>query len=50
MLTLIAAFLFVLAGFDVDAGEVTAFNFLAFGLVLLALHLAYPIGLPARRP
>lgn len=52
MFALIAAFLAVLAGFDVTAGEVSAFDFLAFAVACLAVHLAYPIGWwpAARRP
>lgn len=45
MLAVLAALLFALAGFDVTAGEVSSFDFLAFGLVALALHFAYPLNL-----
>lgn len=49
MLAIVAAILAVLAGFDVTAGEVSPFDFLAFAVACLALHLAYPIGWPQRR-
>lgn len=43
MIAFAACVLFVLAGFDVTLGEVSSANLVAFGLALLALHLAYPI-------
>ena len=45
MLALIGALLCVLAGFDVTAGEVSAFDFLAFGVGLIGVHLAYPVAI-----
>lgn len=39
MIAALAALLFLLAGFDVSLGSVDAFNLVAFGLVLLAVHL-----------
>lgn len=47
MLAVLSFLLFLLAGFDVTAGEVSAFDFACFGGAALALHLAYP--LPLRR-
>lgn len=47
MFAILAALLAVLAGFDVTAGEVNPFDFLAFAVAALAVHLAYP--LPLRR-
>jgi hypothetical protein len=49
MLALIAAALFVLAGFHAHFGSVTSVDLVAFGLALVALHLAYPLALPNRR-
>ncbi|HWB72901.1 MAG TPA: hypothetical protein VG452_11860 [Egibacteraceae bacterium] len=42
MFALLAAFCFLLALFDVQAG---AINFVDLGLLLIALHLAFDIGL-----
>ena len=41
----VAAILAVLAGFDVTAGEVSAFDFLCFAVAALAVHLIYPIAI-----
>lgn len=48
MFALLAVVLGCLAGFDVTAGDVSAFDFLAFAVAALALHFTYPIGWPRR--
>ena len=48
MLAILGAVLCILAGFNVSLGQVTAFDFLAFGVALVAVHLAYPLAIPRR--
>lgn len=49
MFALIGSFLCILAGFNVHEGAVSSFDFLAFGVALVAIHLAAPIAFLARR-
>lgn len=44
MFAILAAILGVLAGFNVTAGQVTPFDFLAFAVACIGVHLAYPIA------
>lgn len=44
MFAVLAVVLGCLAGFDVTAGDVSAFDFLAFAVTAIALHLVYPIA------
>lgn len=49
MIALIACILAALAGFGVNIASLNPFDLLCFAVSLIALHLAWPVALPAAR-